>query len=95
MPAEIIKIEVKVSCKECGTCVILDGVHKTGGYQDQYSASSWTYVDVTDFPTDWKRYGDSCYGTDITCQEFYCPLHDKLAPKKIGRPKRFYVLGGK
>ena len=46
MPAEITKIEVKISCKECGTSFRADGVHKTGGHQDQYSASSWNYVEV-------------------------------------------------
>jgi len=88
MPAEITKIEVKISCKECGSCITRNGVLKTGSFRDQYSASSWTYVDVTNFPLDWKRYGESDYGNDITLQEFYCPLHDKPVKKKIGRPKK-------
>ena len=94
MPAIINKIEVDVSCEQCRTCTRLKGVIKTACTWTT-GVNSWAYIDIATFPSDWKRYGQTEIGNDVTEQEFYCPLHDKPAPKKIGRPKKVILLGGK
>lgn len=74
MPAYV-EFKVTVKCEECDETLILKGEQKEGYYGDQYSRSSWEYIDIPDIPSDWKRYG--IYQADVTKHLFYCPNHDR------------------
>ena len=87
MSAIIKIIEIDIYCEECGTVINLQGLQKNA-FIHAMGVNSWNYLDVYNFPQNWKRYGNECYGTCVLKQQFYCPNHDKPALKRRGRPRK-------